>query len=145
MTKRNTPPEIRRHDPEVQPASIRATWTAPEKLALLTEYETFPRGSAERGAFLRRHGLYTSHMSKWRDLRDRGALAGLAPQPRGPKPLAQDPLIVENVRLQQELARVQARLTQAEAVIDIQKNWHSCLGRCRIRRRRTSADGCQCD
>lgn len=128
MTKRLSPTHPHQRDPEVQPSSTRATWTAPEKLALLTEYETFPRGSAERGAFLRRHGLYTSHMSKWRDLRDRGALAGLAPQPRGPKPLAQDPLVVENARLQQELARVQARLTQAEAVIEIQKKLAQLLG-----------------
>ncbi len=60
-------------------------------------------------------------MSKWRRLRDQGALAGLAPQARGPKPPPQDPLVAENARLQGDLARVQARLTQAEAVIDIQK------------------------
>lgn len=128
MTKRSSPPDARRRDPEVRPASTRPRWAAADKLALLAEYETFPRGSAERGAFLRRHGLYTSHMSKWRALRDRGALAGLAPQPRGPKPASQDLLVVENTRLQQELARVQARLTQAEAVIEIQKKVAQLLG-----------------
>jgi transposase len=115
-------------DPEVQPSSSRSTWTATEKLALLAEYETFPRGSAERGAFLRRNGLYTSHMSKWRDLRDRGAKAGLAAQLRGPKSTPESPLLAENVRLQQELARVQARLTHAEAVIEIQKKVAQLLG-----------------
>jgi hypothetical protein len=115
-------------DPEVQPSSTRSTWTATQKLALLAEYETFPRGSAERGAFLRRNGLYTSHMSKWRDLRDRGAKAGLAAQPRGPKPAPEQPLLAENARLQHELARVQARLTQAEAVIEIQKKVAQLLG-----------------
>ena len=125
MTK-HKPTVVR--DPEVQPSSIRSTWTATQKLALLAEYEAFPRGSAERGAFLRRNGLYTSHMSKWRDLRDRGAKAGLAAQPRGPKLAPQEPLLVENVRLQHELARVQARLTQAEAVIEIQKKVAQLLG-----------------
>jgi len=115
-------------DPEVQPSSSRSTWTATEKLALLAEYETFPRGSAERGAFLRRNGLYTSHMSKWRDLRDRGAKAGLAAQLRGPKSTPESPLLAENVRLQHELARVQARLTHAEAVIEIQKKVAQLLG-----------------
>lgn len=115
-------------DPEVQPASVRPSWTATQKLALLAEYESFPHGSAERGAFLRRNGLYTSHMSKWRRMRNQGALAGLAPQARGPKPLPQDPLVAENARLQGELARVQARLTQAEAVIDIQKKVAQLLG-----------------
>lgn len=125
MTKHN--PTMDR-DPEVQPSSSRSTWTATEKLALLAEYEIFPRGSAERGAFLRRNGLYTSHMSKWRDLRDRGAKAGLAAQLRGPKSTPASPLLAENVRLQQELARVQARLTQAEAVIEIQKKVAQLLG-----------------
>ena len=109
-------------DPEVQPASVRPSWTAAQKLALLAEYEAFPHGSAERGAFLRRNGLYTSHMSKWRRLRDQGSLAGLAPQARGPKPAPLSPLVAENARLQDELARVQARLTQAEAVIEIPRN-----------------------
>jgi len=67
-------------------------------------------------------------MSKWRRLRDQGALAGLAPQARGPKPPPQDPLVAENARLQGDLARVQARRTQAEAVIDIQKKGAQLLG-----------------
>ncbi|NNJ13733.1 hypothetical protein EKD04_025750 [Chloroflexales bacterium ZM16-3] len=61
-------------------------------------------------------------MSTWRRVRDQGALAGLAPQARGPKPASQDPLVAENARLQGELARVQARLTQAEAGIEIPRN-----------------------
>jgi len=131
MTKRQpakTPTPTRTLDPEVQPASVRPSWTAAEKFALLAEYEAFPRGSAERGAFLRRNRLSTSHMSKWRQLRDQGALARLAPQARGPKPVPQDPLVAEHARLQQELARAQARLTQAEAVIDIQKKVAQLLG-----------------
>ena len=119
------PPRI---DAEVQPTSERPSWTAAEKLALLAEYEAFAHGSAERGAFLRRHRLYTSHISKWRHLRDQGALALLTPQARGPKPVTPEPLLAENTRLQQELARVQARLTQAEAVIDIQKKVAQLLG-----------------
>ena len=119
------PPRI---DAEVQPTSERPSWTAAEKLALLAEYEAFARGSTERGAFLRRHRLYTSHMSKWRHLRDQGALALLTPQARGPKPAPTEPLLAENTRLQQELARVEARLAQAEAVIDIQKKVAQLLG-----------------
>ena len=114
--------------PQVQPSTRRSTWTATEKLALLAEYETLARGSAERAAFLRRNGLYTSHMSKWRDLRDRGAKAGLAAQLRGPQSAPEAPLLAENVRLQQELARIQARLTPAQAVIEIQKKVAQLLG-----------------
>ena len=91
-TKPTVPPRI---EAEVQPTSARPSWTAAEKLALLAEYEAFPRGAAERGAFLRRHGLYTSPMSKWRHLRDQGALALLTPQARGPKPVTTEPLLAE--------------------------------------------------
>ena len=122
------PPASVLDDPEVPPTSVRPRWSAAEKLALLAEYEAFPRGSAERGAFLRRNGLYTSHMSKWRQFREQGALARLTPQVPGPKPAAHDPLVAQNVRLQQELARVQARLTQAETVIEIQNKVAQLLG-----------------
>ena len=45
-------------------------------------------------------------MSKWRHLRDQGALALLTPQARRPKPATPGPLVAENPRLQHELARV---------------------------------------
>ena len=124
-TTATLPPTI---DAEVQPSSQRLNWTAAEKLALLAAYEAFPRGSTERGAFLRRNRLYSSHISKWRQLRDQGALTLLTPQARGPKPAASNLLVAENVRLQHELARVQARLIQAEAVIEIQKKVAQLLG-----------------
>src|SRR6266536_6398257 len=88
-------------------------WTAAEKLAILTEYESYPRGDPRRGALLRRSGAllrrsgaYTSHISKWRKQRDRGALARLAPQPR-------DPLHDEVERRRTENARLQERLEKA--------------------------------
>ncbi len=115
-------------DPEVQPATTRPSWTATKKLAILQEYESYPRGSPERGALLRRCGIYTSHISKWRHQRNRGALTALAPQPRGPKPEPRNPLADEVARLQQENARLQVRLATAEAVIDIQKKVAQLLG-----------------
>ena len=68
-----------------------------------------------RGALLRRKGIYTSHISKWRQQRNRGALTALSPQPRGPKPEPANPLADEVARLQQENTRLQARLATAEA------------------------------
>lgn len=129
ITKRSmrTPSPIQL-DPEVQPSSTRPHWSAAEKLAILTEYEAYPHGAPERGALLRRHGIYTSHISKWRQQRNRGALAALAPQPRGPKSEPVNPLADELARLQQENARLQVRLATAEAVIDIQKKVAQLLG-----------------
>ena len=42
---------------------------------------------SERGALLRREGLYTSHIAEWRKARDAGAREGLAPKAEG-APLA---------------------------------------------------------
>jgi transposase len=129
ITKRPTrPSSTRQLDPEVQPSTTRPHWSAAEKLAILQEYEAYPRAAPERGALLRRHGIYTSHISKWRQQRNRGALAALAPQPRGPKSEPAKPLADELARLQRENARLQVRLATAEAVIDIQKKVAQLLG-----------------
>ena len=74
--------------PEYQPSSERRTRSAQEKLRILQDYDAAPVGSPERGALLRREGIYTSQISKWRKLRDRGLLGALAPQRRGPKPVS---------------------------------------------------------
>jgi transposase len=126
--KRPTQPTSNRLDPEVQPSTTRSHWTAAEKLAILEEYESYPRAAPERGALLRRKGIYTSHISKWRQQRNRGALAALAPQPRGPKPEVVHPLADEVARLTQENTRLQLRLATAETVIEIQKKVAQLLG-----------------
>lgn len=103
-------------------------WTAAEKVAILTEYESYPRGDPRRGALLRRVGAYTSHISKWRKQRDRGTLAWLAPQSAGRKPQPRDPLRDEVERLRKQNARLQERLEKAETVIEIQKKVAQLLG-----------------
>ena len=62
-------------DPSARPR--RRTFPAAEKHAYLDTYDALPKGSPERGAFLRREGLYSSHLSEWRKQRDTGALSGL--------------------------------------------------------------------
>ncbi len=114
--------------PEYQPSLERRTRTAAEKLRILQEYDAAPVGSPERGALLRREGIYTSQISKWRKLRDRGLLGALAPQRRGPKPAPRDPVLDELEQLRKENARLQARLTRAEAIIEVQKKVAQLLG-----------------
>ncbi len=114
--------------PEIQPNAERRTRTAAEKLRILQEYDAAPVGSPERGALLRREGIYTSQISKWRKLRDRGLLGALAPQRRGPKAAPRDPLQEELEQLRKEHARLQTRLTQAEAIIEVQKKVAQRLG-----------------
>ena len=111
---------------EVQPR--RSGWTAAEKVAILNEYESYPHGDPRRGALLRRIGAYTSHISKWRKQRARGTLAHLAPLSPTRKPQPRDPLKDQVAQLQREVARLQARLAQAEMVIEIQKKVALLLG-----------------
>src|SRR5919206_1051001 len=81
---------------EIVPNTKRAARSSTDKLRILAEYEAYPAGAPERGALLRREGIYTSHISKWRKQRDHGALQGLTGQRRGPKPAPRDPLTEEN-------------------------------------------------
>ena len=122
------PQQTTRSTSEIQPPGERQTRSAADKLRILQEYDAYPVGAPERGALLRREGIYTSHISKWRKQRDRAAVAGLSPQRRGPKPAPRHPLADEVERLQKENARLQARLSQAETIIAVQKKLARLLG-----------------
>ena len=65
-----------RPDPEVPERARLQTFTAQYKLDVVAEYDAAPTG--EKGAVLRREGLYSSHVIEWRRARDAGALAGAA-------------------------------------------------------------------
>ncbi|SRR6478672_1107163 len=86
-----------RPDPEVPERVRRRTFTAKYKLEILAAYDAAPAG--EKGALLRREGLYSSHIVQWRQARDAGALAGLA-VPRGRK--RRDPQAERIARLEAE-------------------------------------------
>jgi transposase len=85
-------------------------------------------GSGGVGALLRREGLYSSHLTKWRRERADGILDGLAPQKRGPKSKS-SPLATENQKLRRDNERLTDRLRKAEIVIDVQKKVAMLLGR----------------
>ncbi len=80
------------------------------------------------GEMLRREGLYSSHLSTWRRERQRGELDGLAPKKRGRKAKPDTALAQDNERLARRVARLEKRLAQAEAIIDVQKKVASLLG-----------------
>jgi transposase len=111
-------------NPEVTPKAKRRTFSAEYKLRILDEASAC-RTPGERGALLRREGLYSSHLTHWRRELREGALNGLKPKKRGPK---RDPLAVENVQLKRELARLQAQLARAETIIEVQKKLSQLLG-----------------
>jgi transposase len=53
-----------RPDPEVPERARRRTFTAQYKLEVLAAYDA--AGPGEKGAILRREGLYSSHIVDWR-------------------------------------------------------------------------------
>ena len=114
-------------DPEVVATARRRTFTAEYKLAILRQAEACTAPS-ERGAILRREGLYASHLTEWRRARDAGSLAGLAPGKRGPKTAVVDSHEAEVKQLRRDNARLQARLERAETIIEIQKKVATLLG-----------------
>jgi transposase-like protein len=111
-------------DPEVTPKAKRRTFPAAYKLRILDETAQC-RKPGERGALLRREGLYSSHLTHWRRELREGAFAGLKPKKRGPK---SDPLAAENAQLKREIVRLQAKLERAETIIEIQKKLSQLLG-----------------
>ena len=114
-------------DPEVTPKATRRTFSAADKLRILQEADACTK-PGDIGALLRREGLYSSHLVKWRRLRAAGQLQALAPQTRGRKASDLDPLADELAQVRRENARLQARLTHAEAIIDVQKKLSQLLG-----------------
>ena len=82
----------------------------------------------ELGALLRREGLYSSSLSTWRRQRDAGELAGLGSAKRGRTARPKDARDKRIAELDGETRRLQAKLAQAETVIDIQKKVAALLG-----------------
>jgi transposase len=110
--------------PEVVANAKRRQFSVEDKRRLVAQYDSTPRG--ERGAFLRRNGLYTSYIDDWRKQIDGAVNLALEPQKRGPKPQPKpDP---ELLRLQRENARLKAQLSQARKVIEVQKKISEILG-----------------
>ena len=74
--------EAPRPNPEVVARAKRRRYTGEYKQKILTQTD-MAKGSGEVGAVLRREGLYSSHLTKWRRERADGILDGLAPQSAG--------------------------------------------------------------
>ncbi len=114
-------------DPEVPAKARRRRFTAKYKVKILAEADACS-ASGDLGRLLRLEGLYSSHLSKWRQQREAGALAGLTPKKRGRKPRPIDPQTRRVAELERENARLRDRLEKAETIIDVQKKLSQLLG-----------------
>ena len=116
--------EIKVPETEVVVKAKRRQYTAEYKLRLLKEIDSC-QGNGDIGSVLRREGLYSSMLSKWKEQRDNGALDGLSAQRRGPK---LDPQAAELVLMKRDNDRLRERLRRAELIIDVQKKVALLLG-----------------
>ena len=112
-------------DPEAIIRPARRRFTAEYKLAILEEIDRC-RTSTERGAIMRREGLYSSRISEWRKSRSAGALSALSKK-RGRHP-KRSPQEEQIELLKAENKHLQAKLAEAEAIVDIQKKVSEILG-----------------
>ena len=60
-------------EPTLPPKPHRRSFSAEYKLAILEEYDAC-EGDGDKGALLRREGLYSSHIVEWRRARETGSL-----------------------------------------------------------------------
>ena len=109
-------------DPEVPAKAKHRVYSASYKVRVLNEYEGLSRG--DKGALLRREGLYSSLIDAWRNQRDQGALAVFIQKRERP---ALDPRDREVARLRKQLARAESELDQARKVIEIQSKLSALL------------------
>ena len=102
-------------DPEVPPRATRRRFPAEYKARILAEYERLPDG--DKGALLRREGLYSSLISEWRKQAASGALEGLAKKRGRPGPDVKERRIA---KLEAEVERLRAELSKKDMVIEVQ-------------------------
>ena len=114
---------VTREDPAAKPT--RRRFSADYKLAILEEYECCS-DSGEKGALLRREGLYTSHIVEWRRAKEVGALAGLAPKVRRSKRSAEQ---AEIDRLRRRNEKLEDQLQKHKQALEIQGKASELLAR----------------
>ena len=108
------------HDPD---RPRRRRFSPEYKLAILAEYDRLTE-PGDKGALLRREGLYSSHIVEWRRARDAGALSGLAAQARRPRRTTEQ-VELERVRCRNQ--RLEAELARTKTALEIVGKAHALL------------------
>lgn len=106
-------------DPEVSDRPMRRQFTVEYKLRVLREADRC-REPGAIGSLLRREGLYSSHLSSWRQQRDGGAL-GAVPRKRGRPATPVHPDTKRLAQVEREKRDLERRLKKAELLLDLQK------------------------
>ena len=99
----------------------RRTFTAEYKANILAEYDAADRG--ERGAILRREGLYSSHIVEWRKAAEAGAVSALGPKVAK----SRDRRDREIAQLRARAEKAETELARTQAALDLVGKAHALL------------------
>lgn len=110
-------------EPTLPPKPRRRTFTAEYKLATLEEYDAC-EGDGDKGALLRREGLYSSHIVEWRRARDAAAVEGLSPRARQSKAT---PDAAALAKANRRVERLEADLATHKLALEIVGKAHALL------------------
>ena len=108
---------------ERKQAPVRRVFTAEYKLSILAEFDRCSE-SGEKGALLRREGLYSSLITDWKRQHRQGLITASMGRSDGGRG---GPSLSEVAKLRAENERLRTKLAQAEAVIHVQGKVHALL------------------
>ena len=111
-------------EPDPAARARRRSFTVEYKARILAEYEALAEHSGERGALMRREGLYTSHIAEWRRVRDTAPAPGPTRSSRPNKRTAEQ---VELERLRRRNERLEAELARTKLALEITGKAHALL------------------
>ena len=110
-------------EPTLPPKPRRRNFSAEYKLAILEQYDAC-MGDGDKGALLRREGLYSSHIVEWRRARDAASVEGLAPRVRQPK---RTPDAAALAKANRRIERLEADLAKHKLALDMAGKAHALL------------------
>lgn len=109
--------------PNYHKSGVRRSFSPEYKLAILAEYDACSE-TGEKGAILRREGLYSNLISDWRRQHRQGLLKAAMGRSDGGRG---GPSLSELAKLKAENERLRLKLAQAEAIIEVQGKVHALL------------------
>ncbi|SRR6266571_1930999 len=107
----------------IRQRAVRRSFTPEYKLAVLAEYDRCTE-PGEKGAILRREGLYSSLITDWRRQHRQGLLKAALGRSEGGRG---GPSLSEMARLRRENERLKDALSKAQVVIEVQGKVHALL------------------
>ena len=117
-----------RADDGPSPRPSRRSFSPEYKLGIVAEYEAAPNG--EKGAILRREGLYSSHVIEWTRARDAGTLDGAADSRQSENRRNRSKRSAEATeleRLRARNAKLESQLATTRTALDIMGKAHALL------------------